>query len=146
MSELFKVNKEYKGVFMGNKIKFFVIYLGMILLFFVRYYFTLQIKLYEMERIDEGVIWLWYMRNGIDVAYYISEFLLFLSIARMKSFKVVCEIVLFVIPGMVLLVTSTVMINPFVWTFSNSSYCIPFGAMLICAFFYRRYVHRKDLG
>lgn len=126
---------------MKKIIRFFVLYFSMIFVFVLRYYLTTQIKLYEMGRIDEGLIWLWYLRNGIDVFYYITVFLLLFSLCKTQWSGLIMEAVFLVFPGLILLVTSSVMINPFVWTFTYSAYCIPFGAMLICAFLYRWHAH-----
>lgn len=128
---------------MKEKIRFFILYFSMILVFVLRYYVTTRIKLYEINCIEEGLVWLWYLRNGIDTLYYISEILLLLYICKTKYLGLIFEIIFLVFPGLLLLLTSSLMINPFVWTFSNSSYCIPFGAMLMCVFLYRRNIYKR---
>ena len=119
---------------MKNKIRFWGLYLSTIVIFIFRYLITRIIQLYEAklwECFNPKAAWLGYLRNGVDVVYYLIICIIMILLCAEKEFKCGLEIIFFVFPASVFLFASVIMINPFIWVFTNSVYCIPFGAMLL---------------
>lgn len=127
---------------MKSRTRFFVLYFGMMAAFILRYFLTTQIKMYEMGIIDSILIWLWFLRNAIDAFYYVIVLLLLLGLCRTDWLKLHWEVVFLMLPALILLVSGIMIIEPFAWMFTNSVYCIPFGAMLLCAFLYRLRIYK----
>ena len=63
------------------------------------------------------------------------------SYAIRKISKLLEELISLALPALLLLVTGSIMTNLFLWVYTNSSYCIPFGAMLLSVFLYRIYAY-----
>lgn len=82
-----------------------------------------------------------YLGNGLHAIYYVVAFLLMLFLCNMKNFKIIEELIFLALPALLLLVTGSIMTNLFLWVYTNSSYCIPFGAMLLSVFLYRIYAY-----
>ena len=118
---------------MKDRFRFWGLYLGLILSFVLHYFATSQLKIYEnhlWELFDSPkATIIMYLGNGLHAIYYVVAFLLMLFL---------CNIAL---PALLLLVTGSIMTNLFLWVYTNSSYCIPFGAMLLSVFLYRIYAY-----
>ena len=82
-----------------------------------------------------------YLGNGLHAIYYMVAFLLMLFLCNTKNFKIIEELIFLALPALLLLVTGSIMTNLFLWVYTNSSYCIPFGAMLLSVFLYRIYAY-----
>ena len=64
---------------MKERIKFYGLYFGLIIIFMLRYFITIVIKEYETrmwESFDLRATWLGYLRNGVDVLYYFITFII----------------------------------------------------------------------
>lgn len=117
--------------------KFLLLYFSMLLFFLLRYYITSEIKSYEMYNYSSESIWLWYLRNAINVLYYILEFLLLFALCNIKESCLILECILLMPIALISCFASIFIIDPFSWIFANSEYFIPFGTMLFCAILYR---------
>ena len=82
-----------------------------------------------------------YLGNGLHAIYYVVAFLLMLFLCNTKNFKIIEELIFLALPALLLLVTGSIMTNLFLWVYTNSSHCIPFGAMLLSVFLYRIYAY-----
>ncbi len=71
--------------------KFLILYFCMILFFVLRYYITSELKASEMYNYSSEMIWIWYLRNAINVLYYILEFLLLFALCNTENFSSVLE-------------------------------------------------------
>lgn len=119
--------------------KFLILYFCMILFFVLRYYMTSELKAYEMYNYSPEMIWIWYLRNAINVLYYILEFLLLFALCNTENFSSVLECILLIPVALISCFASIFIIEPFSWIYANSEYFIPFGTMLFCALLCRWY-------
>lgn len=119
--------------------KFLILYFCMILFFVLRYYVTSELKAYEMYNYSSEMIWIWYLRNAINVLYYILEFLLLLALCNTENYSSVLECILLIPVALISCFASIFIIEPFTWIYANSEYFIPFGTMLFCALLCRWY-------
>lgn len=119
--------------------KFLILYFCMILFFVLRYYMTSELKAYEMYNYSPEMIWIWYLRNAINVLYYILEFLLLFALCNTENFSSVLECILLIPVALISCFASIFIIEPFSWIYANSEYFIPFGTMLFCALLCRGY-------
>lgn len=120
-------------------LKFLILYFCMILFFVLRYYMTSELKAYEMYNYSPEMIWIWYLRNAINVLYYILEFLLLFALCNTENFSSVLECILLIPVALISCFASIFIIEPFSWIYANSEYFIPFGTMLFCALLCRGY-------
>lgn len=120
-------------------LKFLILYFCMILFFVLRYYMTSELKAYEMYNYSPEMIWIWYLRNAINVLYYILEFLLLFALCNTENFSSVLECILLIPVALISCFASIFIIEPFSWIYANSEYFIPFGTMLFCALLCRWY-------
>lgn len=133
---------------MKKRIKFYGLYFGLIIIFMLRYFITIVIKEYETrmwESFNLKAAWLGYLRNGVDVLYYFITFIILIFLATAKGFKGKLETIIFILPAGILIIPSIIMINPFSYIYMNSTYCIPFGAVLLSAFVYRIFYNKMLL-
>ena len=130
---------------MKDRFRFWGLYCGLILSFVLHYFATSQLKIYEnhlWELFDSPkATIIMYLGNGLHAIYYVVAFLLMLFLCNMKNFKIIEELIFLALPALLLLVTGSIMTNLFLWVYTNSSYCIPFGAMLLSVFLYRIYAY-----
>lgn len=120
-------------------LKFLILYFCMILFFVLRSYMTSELKAYEMYNYSPEMIWIWYLRNAINVLYYILEFLLLFALCNTENFSSVLECILLIPVALISCFASIFIIEPFSWIYANSEYFIPFGTMLFCALLCRWY-------
>ena len=120
-------------------LKFLILYFCMILFFVLRYYMTSELKAYEMYNYSPEMIWIWYLRNAINVLYYILEFLLLFALCNTENYSSVLECILLIPVALISCFASIFIIEPFSWIYANSEYFIPFGTMLFCALLCRGY-------
>lgn len=120
-------------------LKFLILYFCMILFFVLRSYMTSELKAYEMYNYSPEMIWIWYLRNAINVLYYILEFLLLFALCNTENFSSVLECILLIPVALISCFASIFIIEPFSWIYANSEYFIPFGTMLFCALLCRGY-------
>ena len=130
---------------MKGRFRFWGLYCGLILSFVLHYFATSQLKIYEnhlWELFDSPkATIIMYLGNGLHAIYYVVAFLLMLFLCNTKNFKIIEELIFLAFPALLLLVTSSIMTNLFLWVYTNSSYCILFGAMLLSVFLYRIYAY-----
>lgn len=119
--------------------KFVILYFCMILFFVLRYYITSELKAYEMYNYSSEMIWIWYLRNAINVLYYILELLLLFALCNTENYSSVLECILLIPVALISCFASIFIIDPFSWIYANSEYFIPFGTMLFCALLCRWY-------
>lgn len=120
-------------------LKFLILYFCMILFFVLRYYITSELKAYEMYNYSSEMIWIWYLRNAINVLYYILELLLLFALCNTENYSSVLECILLIPVALISCFASIFIIDPFSWIYANSEYFIPFGTMLFCALLCRWY-------
>ena len=120
-------------------LKFVILYFCMILFFVLRYYITSELKAYEMYNYSSEMIWIWYLRNAINVLYYILELLLLFALCNTENYSSVLECILLIPVALISCFASIFIIEPFSWIYANSEYFIPFGTMLFCALLCRWY-------
>lgn len=120
-------------------LKFLILYFCMILFFVLRYYITSELKAYEMYNYSSEMIWIWYLRNAINVLYYILEFLLLFALCNTENYSSVLECILLIPVALISCFASIFIIAPFSWIYANSEYFIPFGTMFFCALLCRWY-------
>lgn len=120
-------------------LKFVILYFCMILFFVLRYYITSELKAYEMYNYSSEMIWIWYLRNAINVLYYILELLLLFALCNTENYSSVLECILLIPVALISCFASIFIIDPFSWIYANSEYFIPFGTMLFCALLCRWY-------
>ena len=130
---------------MKERFRFWGLYCGLILSFVLHYFATSQLKIYEnhlwkLFDSPKATI-IMYLGNGLHAIYYVVAFLLMLFLCNTKNFKIIEELIFLAFPALLLLVTSSIMTNLFLWVYTNSSYCILFGAMLLSVFLYRIYAY-----
>lgn len=134
-----------EGHAMKGKFRFWGLYCGLILSFVLHYFATSQLKIYEnhlwkLFDSPKATI-IMYLGNGLHAIYYVVAFLLMLFLCNTKNFKIIEELIFLALPALLLLVTGSIMTNLFLWVYTNSSYCISFGAMLLSVFLYRIYAY-----
>ena len=133
------------GHAMKERFRFWGLYCGLILSFVLHYFATSQLKIYEnhlWELFDSPkATIIMYLGNGLHAIYYVVAFLLMLFLCNTKNFKIIEELIFLALPALLLLVTGSIMTNLFLWVYTNSSHCIPFGAMLLSVFLYRIYTY-----
>lgn len=133
------------GNVMKWRFRFWGLYCGLILSFILHYFATSQLKIYEnhlWELFDSPkATFIMYLGNGLHAVYYVIAFLLMFFLCNTESFKIIEEVIFLALPALLLLVTGSIMTNLFLWVYTNSSYTIPFGAMLLSVFLYRIYAH-----
>ena len=120
-------------------LKFVILYFCMILFFVLRYYITSELKAYEMYNYSSEMIWIWYLRNAINVLYYILELLLLFALCNTENYSSVLECILIIPVALISCFASIFIIDPFSGIYANSEYFIPFGTMLFCALLCRWY-------
>ena len=135
---------------MKGRFRFWGLYCGLILSFVLHYFATSQLKIYEnhlWELFDSPkATIIMYLGNGLHAIYYVVAFLLMLFLCNTKNFKIIEELIFLALPALLLLVTGSIMTNLFLWVYTNSSYCIPFGAMLLSCNFCTEYMQYEIRG
>jgi len=85
--------------------------------------------------VNTGFFFLTDSKTSFLVAVFAIFYTGMYQFIQRKIIKIICNVV-----GK-LLVTGSIMTNLFLWVYTNSSYCIPFGAMLLSVFLYRIYAY-----
>lgn len=131
------LNKGGDGMKNYGIAKTLLAYATMIVLFGGCLKITEQIKIKENATFHNPMR-LWYIRNFINIACWICIFLLFVYLCRqIQKLPIYIAIILFLIPSVFILVTSSIIISnnyyilvPFIYSASF----IPFGALLFVLF------------
>lgn len=123
---------------MKNK-KFWILYVMMIISFvaYVFVYEKLGIKINTL--IDSRIRILSIIQRVTGVAYYIIEYMIFISMCKTEKVNFWMETVFLGLPAFFILAESVIQIPPFYMMFYKTNFSIPFGTLLLCLYIYRLY-------